>query len=124
MNRKQLAIDFAKSLNHPEIEKIILFGSVARGDDTEDSDIDILIITTNIDDDLKIEDDIYGKTFDILLETGEYLSVKIIHLKHYQRYSNFHFYKNVKKEGISIGWRNQNGIWKVFRTFKSSWTNF
>jgi hypothetical protein len=27
MNRKQLAIDFAKSLNHPEIEKIILFGS-------------------------------------------------------------------------------------------------
>lgn len=81
MNRKQLAIDFAKSLNHPEIEKIILFGSVARGDDTEDSDIDILIITTNIDDDLKIEDDIYGKTFDILLETGEYLSVKIIHLK-------------------------------------------
>jgi len=24
MNRKQLAIDFAKSLNHPEIEKIIL----------------------------------------------------------------------------------------------------
>jgi len=76
MNRKQLAIDFAKSLNHPEIEKIILFGSVARGDDTEDSDIDILIITTNIDDDLKIEDDIYGKTFDILLETGEYLSVR------------------------------------------------
>jgi len=98
MNRKQLAIDFAKSLNHPEIEKIILFGSVARGDDTEDSDIDILIITTNIDDDLKIEDDIYGKTFDILLETGEYLSVKIIHLEHYQRYSNFHFYKNVKKK--------------------------
>jgi predicted nucleotidyltransferase len=83
---------------------------VARGDDTEDSDIDILIITTNIDDDLKIEDDIYGKTFDILLETGEYLSVKIIHLKHYQRYSNFHFYKNVKKEGISNGRRNQNGI--------------
>jgi len=55
MNRKQLAIDFAKSLNHPEIEKIILFGSVARGDDTEDSDIDILIITTNIDDDLKLK---------------------------------------------------------------------
>jgi predicted nucleotidyltransferase len=25
--------------------KIILFGSVARGDDTEDSDIDILIIS-------------------------------------------------------------------------------
>ena len=43
VDKKQLAIDFAKSLNHPEIEKIILFGSVARGDDREESDIDILI---------------------------------------------------------------------------------
>jgi predicted nucleotidyltransferase len=31
MNRKEVAFDFAKSLNHSEIEKIILFGSVARG---------------------------------------------------------------------------------------------
>ena len=43
VKRKQIAIDFAKSLNHPEIEKIILFGSVAREEDTKGSDIDILI---------------------------------------------------------------------------------
>lgn len=43
MDRKQLAMDFAKSLNHPEIEKIIIFGSVARGENNKDSDIDILI---------------------------------------------------------------------------------
>jgi predicted nucleotidyltransferase len=30
MDRKQLAIDFVKSLKDGEIEKIILFGSVAR----------------------------------------------------------------------------------------------
>ena len=102
-DRKQLAMDFAKSLNYPEIEKIILFGSVARGDDTKDSDIDILIITKNVDDDLKIEDDIYGKTFDILLETGEYLSVKMRHILHYKKYINFPFYSNVEKEGILIG---------------------
>ncbi|MDR2623578.1 MAG: nucleotidyltransferase domain-containing protein [Methanobrevibacter sp.] len=47
MNRKEIAIDFAKSLNFPEIEKMILYGSVARNEDNEDSDIDILIITTN-----------------------------------------------------------------------------
>ena len=45
VDRKQLAIDFAKSLDFPGIEKIVLFGSVARGDDTDDSDIDVLIIT-------------------------------------------------------------------------------
>lgn len=39
MNRKQIAKDFSRSINYPEIEEIILFGSVARGDDTDDSDI-------------------------------------------------------------------------------------
>lgn len=103
MNRKQLAIEFAKSLNHPEIEKIILFGSVARGDDSKDSDIDIIIITSNINDDLKIEDEIYGKTFDTLLETGEYLSVKMIDSEHYKKNRNFSFYRNIAKDGVLIG---------------------
>ena len=103
MDRKQLAIDFAESLSHPEIEKIILYGSVARNEDKKDSDIDILIITSNIDDDLKIEDDIYGKTFDILLETGENLAVQIIPKEHYEKYKNFSFYTNVNKDGVLIG---------------------
>ncbi|KZX14468.1 nucleotidyltransferase domain-containing protein [Methanobrevibacter filiformis] len=103
MNRKKLAIDFASSLNHPEIEKIILYGSVARNEDKNDSDIDILIITSEIDDDLKIEDDIYSKTFDILLETGEDLSVQIIHNEHYQTHSDFPFYMNIAKDGVLIG---------------------
>jgi predicted nucleotidyltransferase len=103
MNRKKLAIDFVSSLNHPEIEKIILYGSVARGDDEKDSDIDILIITSNIDDDLKIEDDIYSKVFDILLKSGEYIAVHIIPNKHYQSHLDFSFYLNIEKEGILIG---------------------
>ena len=102
VDRKQIAIDFAKSLNHPEIEKIILFGSVARGEDTEELDIDILIITSNIDDDIKISDDIYTKVMDVLLQTGEYLSVKMRHIDHYKKYINFSFYTNVEKDGIII----------------------
>lgn len=103
MDRKKLAIDFAKSLNFSEIKKIILFGSVARGEDSDKSDIDILIITKNENDDLKIEDEIYGQTFDTLLETGEYLSVKMIDDKHYNQYKNFSFYKNIEKDGVLIG---------------------
>ncbi|MCL2115304.1 MAG: nucleotidyltransferase domain-containing protein [Methanobrevibacter sp.] len=38
--------------------KIILFGSVTRGKDTDESNIDILIIAKNVGDDLKIEDDV------------------------------------------------------------------
>jgi len=39
-------LEFVESLDYPEIEKVILFGSVARGEDTEDSDVDLLIISS------------------------------------------------------------------------------
>ena len=48
-NRKAIAIEFARKINSDLIKEIILFGSVARGDDKEDSDIDILIISDNQD---------------------------------------------------------------------------
>ncbi|MDR2830752.1 MAG: nucleotidyltransferase domain-containing protein [Methanobrevibacter sp.] len=102
MNKKQLAIDFAKSLNYREIEQIILFGSVAREEDNEDSDIDILIITKNIDDELAIEDDVASKVFDTLIQTKQYLSVKFVPKKHYENHSNFSFYTNVRKDGIIL----------------------
>lgn len=101
IDRKQLAIDFAKSLNHPEIEKVILFGSVARGEDTKDSDIDILILTKN-DDDLKIRKNIYRKVMDVIIDTGEYLSVKMRSITHYNKFIHFSFYANVEKDGLII----------------------
>jgi len=83
--------------------RIVLFGSVARGDDTEESDIDILIFIKKYEDEFEIREDIYGKTFRTLIETGEYLSAKIIPIKHYEKYKNFSFYSNVDNEGVVIG---------------------
>jgi len=103
IDRKQLAIDFAKSLNHPEIEKIILFGSVARGDDNEESDIDMLIITKKEEDEFKIKDDVYTKVMETVYKHREYISAQIIPLKHYQKYKDFSFYSTVDMEGIVIG---------------------
>ena len=103
VDRKQLAIDFAKSLNHPEIEKIILYGSVARGEDTEDSDIDILIITKNAEDEFEIGDDVYTKVMDIVYKHMEYISACIIPIDHYKKYRDFSFYSTVDKEGVVIG---------------------
>ncbi|MDR3291736.1 MAG: nucleotidyltransferase domain-containing protein [Methanobrevibacter sp.] len=103
MDRKQIAIDFAKNLDHSEIEKILLFGSVARGDDNKDSDIDILIIIKNIDDKLKIRDDIYSKVWDVLIRTGESISIKIKTIEHYNKYREFSFFSNVNNDGVIIG---------------------
>jgi len=103
VDRKQLAIDFAQSLDHPEIEKIILFGSVARGEDTEDSDIDILIITKDNGDDLKIRDRIYDNVMDILIDTMVRISLKFRSIEHYETHKDFPFYSNVEKDGVLIG---------------------
>jgi predicted nucleotidyltransferase len=100
VDKKQLAIDFAKSLNHPEIEKIILFGSVARNEDKKNSDIDILVIAN---DKYKIEDDIYSKAFDIYLNEEQDISVILLSNEDYTYNQNSNFIANVEKEGILIG---------------------
>jgi predicted nucleotidyltransferase len=51
-----------------KIESIILFGSVARGEAREDSDIDILLITS--EDPFKMQKLISKVVVKILLETG------------------------------------------------------
>lgn len=73
MKKLELAKEFAKSLE--DVEKIILFGSVARGEDKEDSDVDILVISR---DKRKTKDKAIGKATDILLDKGTYISVKVI----------------------------------------------
>ncbi|MEW6011760.1 MAG: nucleotidyltransferase domain-containing protein [Euryarchaeota archaeon] len=58
-----------------DIDSIILFGSVARGEAREDSDIDILVIWTG--DESEGWRKMTGIAFDVLLDTGEYISVKV-----------------------------------------------
>ena len=58
------------------IEEIILFGSVARGDDRPDSDIDILVITSR--EDFRLREYLTGLAFDLLMLSGERLSVKVL----------------------------------------------
>jgi predicted nucleotidyltransferase len=44
----QIAANYILNLYQSEIIAIILYGSVARGTETEDSDIDLMVITRNV----------------------------------------------------------------------------
>jgi len=89
------------------ITQVILFGSVARGDFTEDSDIDVLVVCDNNKAELKSK--LIGTACDLLLKYGKYISVKVYDLNRFQylRHLETPFFKNVLKEG-QIVWKRKS----------------
>lgn len=81
---------------------IILYGSVARGTDTSESDIDIAIILNNKTDDGDRERLIdLAVTLDLKYDTV--LSIVDIDFKEFDEWKEtIPFYKNVKKDGVVL----------------------
>ncbi len=81
---------------------VILYGSRARGDEKQDSDWDILILTdyaTNLMTERKFRD----KLYDLELETGEVFSVFVYSKDDWQTKQKITpFYDNVSLEGVRI----------------------
>ena len=83
------------------IKQVLVYGSFARGEATEASDIDMVVI---IDDSLNaenVEKELSDFLFDILLERKELISVFAIPESIYENY-NSPFILNTKAEGIII----------------------
>ena len=99
-DKKQIAIDFAESINQSEIEKVILFSSALRNEIQKRFDIDIVVIAK---DKYKVEEDIYSKARDIYLNEDEDISVILLSNEDYEYNKNSNFIANVEKEGILIG---------------------
>ncbi|MBQ9026772.1 MAG: nucleotidyltransferase domain-containing protein [Methanobrevibacter sp.] len=95
-NRKLIAHEFAEAINSKYIKLIILFGSVARGEDTSDSDIDILIISNYYE---KIDSIITDLIGDIVLEKQELISAHIMSEERFNNTQHFSFLSNVLEEG-------------------------
>ena len=94
----------SKEIFGSSLDSVILFGSYARGDYDEESDIDILILA-NISSDRVSDyrehiDTLCG---DLLWEYGIVISAIEKDTETYNRYSNIlPFYKNIAKEGVKI----------------------
>lgn len=83
------------------IRGITLFGSVARGTPQASSDVDLLVIIDK--EDFRLRRELIGLAFDILLETGADLSVKVLADEDFQAKKSFSFLKNVLAEGVTVG---------------------
>ncbi|MCM1143338.1 MAG: nucleotidyltransferase domain-containing protein [Blautia sp.] len=94
----------AKQLYGDKLDKIILYGSYARGDNTEESDIDIMIVLDGDAADIK---KLRGLTAemasDISLEQEVFLSILLRDRKHFEENLDFlPFYQNIVREGITV----------------------
>lgn len=107
MNRDMILDEFkdkVKLIMGDSLRQIILYGSYARGDFRENSDIDIMVLTELTDDKIiRIEDEMFDAAYDIELEYGVPISVNIKNENHFRNWEDsLPYYSNIKKEGIVI----------------------
>lgn len=83
------------------INSIILYGSVARGTQTAESDVDIAVIIKSYTKDM--HEKMMDFVVDLELEYNKVLSVLLIDYDKFKEWENvMPFYKNVKEEGIVL----------------------
>ena len=87
-----------------DIVKMVLYGSYARGDNQDDSDIDIVAIVrgerSDLQERLKMVWDISS---DLELEYGTIVSPTVIPLSEYEIYKDdLPYYRNIQNEGVDI----------------------
>lgn len=107
MDTHDIVLGFSRQVKDilgDKLSKVILYGSYARGDYRENSDIDIMVLTTLTDDQImQIKTDIYDLAFDFQMEYGVDISVIMKNEEHFNYWLGaLPFYDNVQREGIVL----------------------
>ncbi len=86
------------------LKSVIVYGSYARGDYNENSDIDVMILVALSESQIKqSENRIYDNAFDLELKYGKILSPVIKNQDFFEYWSDtLPFYRNVKTEGVQV----------------------
>lgn len=86
------------------LSKVIVYGSYARGDYRENSDVDVMILVKLTDEEIKeIASSLYDLAYDIELEKGIHISLVIKNEEQFEYWGDtLPFYRNVKEEGVII----------------------
>jgi len=84
------------------LKKVILFGSYAKGNNDNESDIDIMVLVD--ENDLKKYDDVILElTVDLLIKYAILPSIFLENPKNYVEYKNYRpLFRNIYEEGIEL----------------------
>ena len=99
---KEELVEGLKNIFKDRLVSIVLYGSVARGTNTEESDIDIAIILKQKYDE-ECRDKVMDLAVDIDLKYDTVLSIVDIDYNNFMEWQEIlPFYKNVKKDGVVL----------------------
>ena len=98
-------VDVYRNIYGDDIVEILLYGSYARNEETDQSDVDIVAIVKgnrlDLQKKLKIVWDISA---DIGLENDVVVSPTVVPFDEFEKYREiFPYYMNIEKEGIKVG---------------------
>jgi predicted nucleotidyltransferase len=104
-NQREAITRYLSILNQKykgQISEVILYGSVARGESVEESDIDLLIVIA--DGDQQLRDEISMACYDIILQTDVILSPLVMDEETYEWHKKYSdpLYNNVRRDGIDL----------------------
>ena len=102
-----LMYEFAKDMKRvfgSDLSQILVYGSYARGDYNENSDIDVMILVKMSEEKIReYADDVSDCAFEYMMKYGIDISPVIKNEKHFEYWvDNLPYYRNVRNEGIVI----------------------
>ena len=103
-NQLSKYINIIKDLYGIHLKQVILYGSYARGDYSENSDIDIMILVDINDDEIDtLSSKLSDKTYDFNYDNNTIVMPIVKNVDHFNKWvTAYPFYKNIKKEGVSL----------------------
>lgn len=100
---KQYVVDICK-IYGSRLKAVILYGSYARGDFKQDSDIDIMILVDMTDEEIRMEGRALSDvTFDYNYDNQLEIMPIVKNQEHFNKWLGaYPFYNNIKKEGVEL----------------------
>ena len=104
IDKKDIVSKIRKAVKSVEPDAtVILYGSYARGEHTNQSDLDILVLLNKTKVSRKDEKRVKYPLYDIEYETGRIISPLVLSRKDWEsRHKITPFYENVTKEGVEL----------------------